>query len=111
ERNSAASSTPAKTTSGSLSDGSRCHTRLNFQGCCVPSYHWWVVSGFPVSGEVSSTNLLLSPWGMPSGVVVGSPGGVPGWCHVFPPSSERWMICPNQPLDCDAYRRFGSMGE
>ena len=22
--------------------------------------------------------------------------------HVFPPSLERWMICPNQPLDCDA---------
>ena len=22
--------------------------------------------------------------------------------HVLPPSLERWMICPNQPLDCDA---------
>jgi hypothetical protein len=40
--------------------------------------------------------------GIPSGVVVGSPGGVPGWCHVRPPSSERWMICPNHPLVCDA---------
>src|SRR2546422_4765292 len=44
---------------------------------------------------------------MPSGVVVVSPGGVPGWCHVLPPSSERWMICPNQLLVCDAYRRSG----
>ena len=28
--------------------------------------------------------------------------GVPGWCQVFPPSSERWMTCPNQPLVCEA---------
>src|SRR3990172_9258377 len=56
-------------------------------------------------------NLLLSPLGIPSGVVVGSPGGVPGWCQVLPPSLERWMICPNQPLVCDAYSRFGSTGE
>src|SRR5204863_3604161 len=48
---------------------------------------------------------------MPSGVVVGSPGGVPGWCQVLPPSSERWMICPNQPLVCDAYSLFGSAGD
>ena len=37
ERNKAASSTPAYTTSGSFSDGSKCHTRLNSQGRCVPS--------------------------------------------------------------------------
>src|SRR5687768_4120802 len=48
---------------------------------------------------------------MPSGVVVGSPGGVPGWYQVLPPSSERWMICPNQLLVCDAYSRFGSAGD
>src|SRR5207244_10522246 len=111
ERKMAASSTPAYTVSGSVSDGSRCHTRLNSQGCCVPSYHWCVVSGVPVSGDVSYTNLLLSPLGVPSGVVVGSPGGVTGWYHVLRPSSERWMICPNQPLVCDAYSRSGSAGE
>src|SRR5229473_5635030 len=110
-RNNAASSTPAYTVSGSVSEGSRCHTRLNSHGCCVPSYHWCVVSGLPVSGLVSYTNLLLSPLGMPSGAVVGSPAGFPGWCHVLPPSSERWMICPNQSLCCDAYSRFGSTGE
>src|SRR3972149_31416 len=48
---------------------------------------------------------------MPPEGVVGSRGGVPGWCHFLPPSSERWMICPNQPLDCEAYSRFGSTGE
>src|SRR5260370_3848432 len=48
---------------------------------------------------------------MPPGPVVGSPGGVPGWCQVLPPSSDRWMTWPNQPLDCDAYSRFGSTGE
>src|SRR2546425_8368116 len=37
ERNKAASSTPAKTVSGSVRDGSRCQTRLNSHGCCVPS--------------------------------------------------------------------------
>ena len=52
-RNSAASSTPAYATSGSVSDGSTCHTRANSHGCCVPSYHWWVVRGRPVSSEVS----------------------------------------------------------
>ena len=41
-RNIAASSTPAYTVSGSLSDGSRCQTRLNSHGCGVPSYHWCV---------------------------------------------------------------------
>jgi hypothetical protein len=40
--------------------------------------------------------------GVPSGVVVGSPGAVPGWTHVLPPSSERWMIWPNHELLCDA---------
>src|SRR5262249_17727338 len=39
ERNSAASSTPAYTVSGSWSDGSRCHTRLKSHGWSVPSYH------------------------------------------------------------------------
>src|SRR5262245_14152852 len=53
ERNSAASSTPANTVFGSFSEGSRCHTRLNSQLCCVPSYHWCVVSGLPVSDDVS----------------------------------------------------------
>src|SRR5206468_5619379 len=66
-RNSAASSTPAYTVSGSVRDGSRCHTRLNSQGCWVPSYHWCVVRGLPVSGEASYTNLLLSPLEKPSG--------------------------------------------
>ena len=42
ERNSAASSTPAYTVSASVSEGSRCHTRLNSHGCGVPSYHWCV---------------------------------------------------------------------
>src|SRR5438046_5568509 len=87
-RNRPASSTPAYTVSGSVSDGSRCQTRLNSQGCCVPSYHWCVVRGLPVSDEVSYTNLLLSPLGMAGGCAA-SPGGVPGWCQVFPPSSER----------------------
>src|SRR5579863_9975123 len=39
DRNSAASSTPAYTVSGSVSPGSRCHTLLNSHGCAVPSYH------------------------------------------------------------------------
>ena len=37
ERKMAASSTPAYTVFGSVSDGSRCQTRLNTQGFCVPS--------------------------------------------------------------------------
>src|SRR6202022_1914309 len=77
ERNSAASSMPAKTVSGSLSDGSRCHTRLNSQGCAVPSYHWCV------PGTPSYANLF------------------PTGDHVFPPSSERWITCPDQLLDCE----------
>src|SRR5665213_2804203 len=36
--NNAASSAPAYTVSGSVSDGSRCQTRLNSHGCGVPSY-------------------------------------------------------------------------
>ena len=46
--------------SGSVSDGSRCQTRLNSQGCCVPSYHWWVVSGLPVSGELVNELVALA---------------------------------------------------
>ncbi len=88
--------------SGSVNDGSKCQTRLNSHGCCVPSYHWCVVSGLPLGPDASYTNLLLSPFGMPSGVVVGSPAGVPGWNQFLPPSSERWITCPNQPLDCEA---------
>jgi len=49
-----------------------------------------------------TANVVLGSWyGIPSGVVVGSPCLVPGWCQLFPPSSDRWMICPNQLLDCD----------
>src|SRR5882724_3775104 len=72
-RNSPASSTPAYTVSGSVSDGSRCQTRLNSQGCCVPSYHWCVVRGFPVSGDASYANLLLADCGGPGAGF--SPGG------------------------------------
>src|SRR6185369_295023 len=86
-RNRAASSTPAYTVSGSVSDGSRCQTRLNSQGCWVPSYHWWV------PGTPSYTNLL------------------PTASHVLPPSSERWTTCPCQPVDCEAYSRSGLTGE
>src|SRR5882724_4790204 len=87
DRNSAASSAPAYTVSGSSGEGSKCQTRLNSQGCGVPSYHWWV------PGTPSYTNLL------------------PTGSHVLPPSSERWISCPNQPLDCDAYSRSGSAGD
>src|SRR6266545_1065156 len=87
ERKKAASSTPAYTVSGSVSDGSRCQTRVNFQGRGVPSYHWCV------PGTPSYTNLL------------------PTGSHDLPPSFERWISCPNQPLDCDAYSRFGSAGD
>src|SRR6058998_3410663 len=107
-RNNAASSTPAYTESGSMRDGSRCQTRLNSQGCCVPSYHWCVVRGLPVSADASYTNLLLSPFGIWPGSMVIPP---PGASHVLPPSQERWMICPNHPLVCDAYSRSGSAGE
>src|SRR5262245_45515202 len=76
--NIAASSTPASTVSGSSSDGSSRHTRLNSQGCWVPSYH------LCVPGTPSYANLLST----------GS--------HVLPPSFERWITWPNQPLVCDA---------
>src|SRR5258705_7011697 len=108
ERNRPASSTPAYAVSGSVCDGSRCQTRLNSQGCCVPSYHWCVVRGLPVLGETSYTNLLLSPLGPSPGTIVTPP---PGVSHVLPPSDERWMTWPNQPLVCDAYNRFGSAGD
>ena len=87
ERNSAASSTPAYTVSASVSEGSMCHTRLNSHGCCVPSYHWCVVSGLPVSGDASYTNLLGSAAGGPGAGIASF--GSPGWCQVLPPSSER----------------------
>src|ERR1700676_4972792 len=87
ERNNAASSTPAYTVSGSVRDGSRCQTRLNSQGCGVPSYRYCV------PGTPSYTNLL------------------PTGSHVWPPSFERWITCPDQLLDCDAYSRFGSAGD
>src|SRR5205823_14353171 len=77
-RKSAASSSPAQTVSGSVSDGSRCQTRLNSHGCGVPSYHWCV------PGTPSYTNLL------------------PTGSQVLPPSLERWISCPNQPVLCDA---------
>src|SRR4051794_20565322 len=80
---SAASSTPAYTVSGSVSDGSRCQTRLNSHGCCVPSYH------------MCEPGTLAYANSFPTGV------------QVLPPSSERWIIWPNQPLDCEAYSRFG----
>ena len=67
--------------------------RLNSHGCGVPSYQRCL----PTSP--SYTNLLLSPLGMPCGVMVGP---LPGVFQVLPPSSERWMIWPNQPLVCDA---------
>src|SRR5437763_10088667 len=105
ERNKAASSTPAYTVSGSVSDGSRCQTRLNSQGRCVPSYHWCVVSGLPDLADVSYTNLLLSPLGVPSGVVVGSPGGVPGWWRVLALFFERCVIIPDQRIGCVRYSR------
>src|SRR3954462_8386809 len=76
--NIAASSTPATTVSGSVSDGSRCQTRLNSHGCGVPSYHWCV------PGTVAYSNLL--PTGSP----------------VLPPSSDRCISCPCQPVPCDA---------
>src|SRR6185295_19242896 len=73
-RNSAASSTPAYTVSGSVSEGSRCQTRLNSHGCGVPSYH------LCVPGTPSYANLL------------------PTGSQVLPPSFERCITCPNQPL-------------
>ncbi len=84
---------------GSVSDGSRCQTRLNSHGCWVPSYHMCVVRGLPVSADASYTNLLLWPAGISPGLGIASP---PGVSHVLPPSLERWMICPNQELDWEA---------
>ena len=43
-----------------MSDGSRCQTRLNSHGCCVPSYHWCVVSGLPVSRRVIDELVALA---------------------------------------------------
>src|SRR5271169_6704272 len=63
--NNAASSTPAYTPSASVSEGSRCHTRLNSHGCGVPSYHWCV------PGTPSYKNLF------------------PACSHVLPPSFDR----------------------
>src|SRR5687767_7302859 len=80
--NIAASSAPAYTVSGSVSDGSTCQIRLNSHGCCVPSYHLCV----PISPSYS--NMLLWPLGSPSGDIKSS-GFVPGGFHVFPPSSDR----------------------
>src|SRR4030081_1449295 len=87
DRNSAASSTPAYTVSASVSDGSRCQTRANSHGCWVPSYHWCV------PGTPSYSNLL------------------PTGCQLVPPSSERWISCPNQLVDWEAYNRLGFAGE
>src|ERR1700692_2345358 len=75
DRNNAASSAPAYTLSASVSEGSRCHTRLNSHGCGVPSYHWCV------PGTPSYTNLFP----------IGS--------QVLPPSLEHCINCPNQLLD------------
>src|SRR6267142_1748577 len=83
----AASSTPAYTVSGSLSEGSRCQTRLNSQGCGDPSYQTCV------PGVPSYLNSL------------------PAASQVLPPSFERCSTWPNQPLDWDAYSRSGSAGE
>jgi hypothetical protein len=77
-RKSAASSTPAYTVSGSVRDGSRCHTFANSHGCGVPSYQRCVPVG------PSYVNWL------------------PTGSHVLPPSFERWITCPNQPLACEA---------
>src|SRR5437660_9870069 len=78
DSNRAASSTPAYTFSGSLREGSRCHTRLNSHGCGEPSYHLCV----PVAPSERS-------W-------------LPAASHALPPSSARWSTWPNQPLDCRA---------
>src|SRR3954447_26953138 len=84
---SGASSTSAQTVSGSASEGSRCQTRANSHGCWVPSYHWCV------PGTPSYANSF------------------PTVSQFLPPSSERCMTWPCQPVDCDAYRRSGSAGE
>src|SRR4029077_20917871 len=74
----AASSTPAYTVSGSVREGSRCQTRLNSHGCGEPSYQ------VCVPGVPSYTNWL------------------PPASQVLPPSFERCITWPNQPLDWDA---------
>src|SRR4029079_17200323 len=94
---------------GSVSEGSTCHTRLNSHGCWVPSYHWCVVSGFPVASDESYTKRLLFTGGH-----CGAPASsvfTPGWYHVFPPSSEAWNNCPNHPLVCETYTRSGFTGD
>src|SRR5579859_7008419 len=83
----AASSTPAYTVSASVSDGSRCHTRVKSYGWSLLSYHLWV---------------LMAPSYLNS---------LPAGCQLLPPSSDRCTTCPNQPRDCEAYSRFGSTGE
>jgi hypothetical protein len=54
-----------------------------------------------IGGELHSsyTNLLLSPFGISPGSIVTPP---PGVSQALPPSHERWMTCPNHPLDCEA---------
>src|SRR5579871_5708655 len=99
--NNAASSMPAKTVFGSVREGSKCQTRLNSQGCWVPSYHMCVVSGAPVSGETSYGKRLLGLGGHAS-VAGFSSFGTPGWNQVLPPSSDLCTTCPNHPLVCDA---------
>ena len=68
--------------SGSVSDGSRCQTRLNSHGCCVPSYHWCVVSGF--GGGVVDELVALA-----LGHAVGSRGRLAGRCPAGPMSCRR----------------------
>jgi hypothetical protein len=36
---------------------------------------------------------------------------LPTGIQLRPPSSERWITCPNHELDCDAQIRFGSAGD
>jgi len=75
------------------------HTRLTSHGRCVPSYHWCDRQRLAGLGRGIVANLLLWPFRLPSGVFSMLP---PGGSQVFnPPSFERWMICPNQPLDCE----------
>ena len=49
---------------------------LELPGMCVSSYHWCVVNGLPVSGDVSYANLFGSALGGPGGGMAsfGSPG-------------------------------------
>src|SRR5216684_1084505 len=83
----AASSTPAYTVSGSLSEDSRCQTRLNSYGCGEPSYQ--------VCGPTAPS---YANW-------------LPAVSQVLPPSLERCITWPNQPLDWEAYNLSGSAGE